>query len=153
VWKRFSEEDQKTIWDMREAGVPAKRIAKHLGRENSSLRKFIASHGGRRSTPRQRSELRLSLEEREEISRGPGSGSVHPGHCRGTGPLPVDDLPRGERQRRLSEISSAPSRPGSCKAGLAAEEDQALPVPALAGSRRAQARGPVVSPADLFVVG
>ena len=40
---RFSEEDKKTIWDMREAGVPVKRIAKHLGRQNSSLRKFIAT--------------------------------------------------------------------------------------------------------------
>jgi IS30 family transposase len=70
VWKRFSEADQKTIWDMREAGVPVKRIAKQLGRENSSLRKIIAGHGGRRPTPRERSELRLSVNEREEISRG-----------------------------------------------------------------------------------
>lgn len=42
---RFSDEDKKTIWDMREAGVPVKRIAKHLGRQNSSLRRF---HRGRR---------------------------------------------------------------------------------------------------------
>jgi len=27
---RFSEEDRTTIWDMREAGVPVKRIARHL---------------------------------------------------------------------------------------------------------------------------
>ena len=51
-----------------------KRIAKHLGRQNVSLRKFIADAGGKRPTARQRSELRLSLEEREEISRGSGSG-------------------------------------------------------------------------------
>ena len=69
MWKRFSEEDQQTIWDMREAGVPVKRIAKHLERQNCSVRKFIAGHGGQRPTDRQRSELRLSLEEREEISR------------------------------------------------------------------------------------
>ncbi len=74
MWKRFSEEDQKTIWDMREAGVPVKRIAKHLGRQNVSLRKFISDHGGRRPTPRERSELRLSLQEREEISRGLAAG-------------------------------------------------------------------------------
>jgi len=67
---RFSEEDKVTIWDRREAGVPVKRIAKHLGRQNSSLRRFIADHGGRRPTARERSELRLSLVEREEISRG-----------------------------------------------------------------------------------
>jgi voltage-dependent potassium channel beta subunit len=38
---RFSEEDKGTIWEMREAGVPVKQIAKHLGRQNSSLRKFL----------------------------------------------------------------------------------------------------------------
>jgi hypothetical protein len=43
---RFSEEDKKTIWGMREAGVPVKRIARSLGRRNSSLRKFIADAGG-----------------------------------------------------------------------------------------------------------
>jgi transposase, IS30 family len=74
VWRRFSEEERQTIWDMREAGVPVKRIARHLGRQNVSLRKFIADAGGKRPTPRQRSELRLSLEEREEISRGLAAG-------------------------------------------------------------------------------
>jgi len=74
MWRRFSEEERQTIWDMREAGVPVKRIAKHLGRQNVSLRKFIADAGGKRPTARQRSELRLSLEEREEISRGLAAG-------------------------------------------------------------------------------
>jgi IS30 family transposase len=74
MWRRFSEEERQTIWDMREAGVPVKRIARHLGRQNVSLRKFIADAGGRRPTTRQRSELRLSLEEREEISRGLAAG-------------------------------------------------------------------------------
>jgi IS30 family transposase len=67
---RFSPEDRRTIWDMREAGVPVKRIARHLGRQNSSLRRFIADAGSRRPTLRERSELRLTLAEREEISRG-----------------------------------------------------------------------------------
>jgi IS30 family transposase len=71
---RFSAEDRETIWEMREAGVPVKRIAKHLGRQNSSLRKFIADHGGARPSARERSELRLSLAEREEISRGLAAG-------------------------------------------------------------------------------
>ena len=71
---RFSDEDRKTIWDMREAGVSVKRIAKHLGRRNSSLRTFIASAGGKRPTARERCALRLSLEEREEISRGLAAG-------------------------------------------------------------------------------
>jgi IS30 family transposase len=71
---RFSEEDKKTIWDMREAGVPVERIAKHVGRKNCSVRKFIADAGGRRPTPRERSEKRLSFAEREEISRELAAG-------------------------------------------------------------------------------
>jgi IS30 family transposase len=71
---RFSAEDRETIWNMRGAGVPVKRIAKHLGRQNSPLRMFIADHGGTPPTARERSELRLSLEEREEISRGLAAG-------------------------------------------------------------------------------
>ena len=54
--------------------MPVKRIAKHLDRQNVSLRKFIADHGGRRPAPRQCSELRLSLEECEGISRGLAAG-------------------------------------------------------------------------------
>jgi IS30 family transposase len=59
---------------MREAGVPVKRIAWHLGRQNSSLRRFIATAGGRRPHPARCSELRLSLAEREEISGGLAAG-------------------------------------------------------------------------------
>ena len=82
---RFSEEDKTTIWDMREAGVPVKRIAKHLGRQNSSLRKFIADAGGRRPSARERCELRLSFAEREEISRGVAAGLSFRAIARGTG--------------------------------------------------------------------
>jgi IS30 family transposase len=74
VGRRFSEQERETIWDMREAGVPVRRIARRLGRQNVSVRQFIASAGGKRPTARQRSELRLSLEEREEISRGLAAG-------------------------------------------------------------------------------
>jgi len=72
--RRFSVEDRETIWDMREAGVPVKRIAKHLGRQNCSVRTFIAATGGRRPRARERCALRLSLAEREEISRGLAGG-------------------------------------------------------------------------------
>jgi IS30 family transposase len=85
---RFSEEDRKTIWDMREAGVPVKRIALHLGRQNSSLRRFIADAGGRRPSARERCELRLSLQEREEISRGLAAGLSFGAIARGLGRSP-----------------------------------------------------------------
>jgi len=75
---RFSEAEKQTIWDLCEAGVPVKRIARHLGRQNVSLRKFIADAGGKRPSARGRSELRLSLAEREEISRGLAAGDSGP---------------------------------------------------------------------------
>jgi DNA-binding NarL/FixJ family response regulator len=72
--RRFGSLEKKTIWDMREAGVPVKRIARHLSGQNVSLRKFIADAGGKRPTPRDLSGLRLTLAEREEISRGLDAG-------------------------------------------------------------------------------
>jgi IS30 family transposase len=86
--RRFSEEDKATIWDMREAGVPVKRIAKHLGRQNSSLRKFIADAGGKRPSAREHGELRLSLDEREEISRGLAVGCTLRSIAEGLGRAP-----------------------------------------------------------------
>ena len=67
--RRFSEAERQTVWDMREAGVPVKRIARHLGRQPVSWRKFLSGTGGKRPSAQERSDLRLSLEECEEISR------------------------------------------------------------------------------------
>lgn len=58
---------------------PVKRIAKHLDRQNSSLRKFIADHGGARPTARERSDLRLSFEPPRESQRLYETGAVHAG--------------------------------------------------------------------------
>jgi hypothetical protein len=102
---RFYEEDKQTIWDMREAGVPVKRIARHLGRQNSSLRKFIADAGGRRPSARQRCELRLSLAEREEISRGLAGGQSFSVDRSGVGSVGVNGVSRGRRERRPVEVS------------------------------------------------
>ena len=96
---RFSPEDRETIWDVPETGVPVKRIAKHLGRQNSSLRKFIADAGGTRPTPRERSDLRLSLKAGGDLP-GAGGRLFDPGHRRGPGPLSLDGVPGGQRQRR-----------------------------------------------------
>src|ERR1700733_2736841 len=95
MWRRFSEEERQTIWDMREAGVPVKRIAKHLGRQNSSLRKFIADAGGTRPSARERSELRLAADNKHvgEVDRCRRHGE---GKGRGTEPceFPVPHLDR-----------------------------------------------------------
>jgi len=71
---KFSEDEQAALWEMFEAGVPYKRIGRELGRGHSSVRKHIMYAGGKRPVVPQRSELRLSLGEREEISRGLAAG-------------------------------------------------------------------------------
>ena len=150
---RFSPEDKETIWDMREAGVPVKRIAKHLGRQNFSLRKFIADAGGTRPTARERSELRLSSEEREEISRGLAAGySIRAiAEALGRSPSTVcrEVNANGGRRKYRALVADRAAVP----AGAATQAGQARPVPPAPRRRRAQARGQVVTPADLGVVG
>ena len=72
MWRRFSEDEKQTIWDMREAGVPVKRIARHLGRQPVSLRKFLSGTEGSVPSARERSELRLSLRRTRGDLEGPG---------------------------------------------------------------------------------
>ena len=55
---RFSEDGRNATWDMREAGVPVKRIAKHLDRQKILAAEVIADHGGTRPIARERCELR-----------------------------------------------------------------------------------------------
>lgn len=148
--KRFSEEDKETIWDMREAGVPVKRIAKHLDRQNSSLRKFIADHGGRRPTPRQRSELRLSLEEREEISRGLAGGlsfrAIAAGLERSPSTICREVNANGgpRRYRALQADLKRALRPKRAKLSQCRR---------LRSTVERKLEAPVVSSTDLFVVG
>jgi len=48
---RFSEEDRATIWGMREAGVPVKRIAMHLDRTSTVLEARLGN--ARKAVPNQ----------------------------------------------------------------------------------------------------
>jgi IS30 family transposase len=70
---RLTLEERDALWDMFEAGVPFKKIGRELGRGHSTIRAHIRYFGGKRPRPAC-SELRLSLEEREEISRGLAGG-------------------------------------------------------------------------------
>jgi IS30 family transposase len=71
---KFSETERAALWEMFEAGVAFKKIGRELGRHHSAVRRHIMDAGGKRPAPRRRSELRLSLAEREEISRGLAAG-------------------------------------------------------------------------------
>ena len=72
--RRFRDEEKEQIWDWHQDGVPVKRIARRLGRNNASLRKLVGETGGVRPRARVINERHLSLVEREEISRGLAAG-------------------------------------------------------------------------------
>ncbi|MCH7583515.1 MAG: helix-turn-helix domain-containing protein, partial [Acidobacteria bacterium] len=71
---RFTEAERVEVWDRWQAGDANRLIGRDLGRSAASIRAFVESWGGVRPEPRRRSERHLSLEEREEISRGVAAG-------------------------------------------------------------------------------
>jgi len=66
----ITDEEKEQIWDLHQAGVPVKRIARIMGRQNCSMRELISRSGGIRPRARVIDERHLTLAEREEISRG-----------------------------------------------------------------------------------
>jgi len=62
------------LWARRAAGESGTRIARHMGLYGTSVRDYIRKAGGIRPRPRKRSPIALSLQEREEISRGLAAG-------------------------------------------------------------------------------
>ena len=71
----FSTAEKSEIWDRYEAGEYMRPIARAIGRSQWSVRALIAKTGGVRPlVPTEWSDARLSLSEREEISRGIAAG-------------------------------------------------------------------------------
>jgi IS30 family transposase len=68
---RLSVVEREELWDRWEAGESQRSIGRRLARSPSTVRAHLVSAGWKRpGPPRQRCQLRLSLAEREEISRG-----------------------------------------------------------------------------------
>src|SRR4051812_23229157 len=67
-------QEKAEIWRRYRAGESLRSISRVMGRSMEALRALVASSGGRPPMVPRRSPLRLSLEEREEISRGVVAG-------------------------------------------------------------------------------
>jgi IS30 family transposase len=67
-------QEKAEIWRSYGAGASLRSIGRTLGRSMDSLRMLVASTGGRQPVASRRSALRLSLADREEISRGVAAG-------------------------------------------------------------------------------
>jgi DNA-binding CsgD family transcriptional regulator len=73
--RRLSESEKSEIWARFEAGESLRSISRRLGRPPSTIRTHVVSARFRRPLPAvEWSPLRLSLTEREEISRGLAAG-------------------------------------------------------------------------------
>lgn len=70
----FSAAESAEVWDRWQKGEGLKLIGRVFGRTSSSIFQHLKPHGGIRPVPRRRSRRVLSLDEREEISRGVSAG-------------------------------------------------------------------------------
>ena len=70
----MDEPTKNRVWELLGAGLDCPAVARSLGMGVTSVRELEANAGGVRPRPRLRSERVLSLEEREEISRGLAEG-------------------------------------------------------------------------------
>ena len=73
-YRRVSPADEDAIWARLRAGHAAKPTARVLGLTTGTVRGYLVRCGGIRPAPRRRSPGRLSLADREEISRGLAAG-------------------------------------------------------------------------------
>lgn len=73
VYHQFSASELESVWQRWKGGQPNLQIAKALGFAPASVWWQIRHRGGLAPAPRRRAERALTLEEREEISRGVAS--------------------------------------------------------------------------------
>ena len=66
----YSETQRAEIWDRWKRGESQSSIGRLFDRASSSIFNVLSPTGGIRPAPRKRSDISLSLAEREEVSRG-----------------------------------------------------------------------------------
>src|ERR1035438_7370842 len=66
----FTAAEKTELWDRWQRGESLKAIGRAFSKPSSSIYNQVAPHGGIRPLARRRSQLALTLSEREEISRG-----------------------------------------------------------------------------------
>ncbi len=113
--KRLSESERSEVWDRLEAGESVASVARRLGRARSSIRSHVVAARFRRPTPAgEWSPRRLSLTEREEISRGVAAGESLRGIARRLGrassTVSREVASNGGRQRYRAAVAHRGSR-------------------------------------------
>ena len=123
-YQRLSPADIDEIWSRLRSGHSVKPTARALGLPTSTVRTYLIRCGGIRPDPRHRNACRLSLEEREEISRGLAAGLSLRAIAAGLGrsPSTVSREVAGNGGRRRYRAATAnqlawarATRPKACK--------------------------------------
>ena len=68
-WHRLSAAERTQLWTQWREGRSAAEIGRHLGRGRHAIQCIVERHGGTAPQPRRRADDRLTLCQREEISR------------------------------------------------------------------------------------
>ncbi|WP_030485957.1 IS30 family transposase [Nocardioides aequoreus] len=139
-YERLSPEAIDQLWVRLRAGHAAKPASRALGLPTSTVRAYLIRCGGIRPDPRRRAAGRLSLAEREEISRGLAAGlsvrSIAGGLGRSPSTISREFTANGGRARYRALVAdrqawSRATRPKPCKlarhpvlAGIVAEKLQ-----------------------------
>jgi Helix-turn-helix domain len=140
------------VWELLGAGLDCPAVARSLHMNVDTVRAIAAKRGGVRPRPRHRSRRVLSLEQREEISRGLAEGVSLREIAKRLGRA-VHDLARGRPQRRPEELPGPQSRPGSLATGRASEGGQARHMPEVGSRGGAALEETILTAPDLGVVG
>ena len=70
----FSEDQLEQLWALRSTGIALSRVARLIGRNPITVHSYVVRCGGVRPAARIRARDRLTLTDREEISRGLAAG-------------------------------------------------------------------------------
>ena len=123
-YQRLSPADIDEIWRRLRSGHSVKPTARALGLPTSTVRTYLIRCGGIRPEPRHRGAGRLSVEEREEISRGLAAGlslrAIAAGLCRSPSTISREVTGNGGRRRYRATVAdqaawARSTRPKVCK--------------------------------------
>jgi len=101
--RMFTAAESAEVWDRWERGEGLKLIGRVFDRSSGAIFEHLKPHGGIRPVPRRRSRRTLSLDDREEISRGVAAGASLRSIARSLGRAPSTvsrELARNGGQRR-----------------------------------------------------
>ena len=147
-YRRFSLADEDEIWERLRAGHAAKPTARALGWSTSGVRGYLVRCGGIRPAPRHRSPGRLSLVEREEISRGLAAGRSLRAIAAGSGRAPSTISREVAAHGGRGRYRAAPADQLAWVAGQASQGVQAGNPSCATCHRGRPAEAEVVSAAD-----